>query len=829
MALVRLEAGKLAIKQTPPRSYGRAARIAAKAMVHKLLSEGHRRILERESAISVPIINEMGAWTATTKAELSDIGFRQEDIRPPALVLPVLTWAGGECPMYSRIRPDSPRMDSKGRPRKYEQPLGQSCRVYCLPAARAFIEGLQSVAGRPLPELDYIFVTEGEKKAAALVSQGLAALGLPGVWNFKNVDALRGDWDLIGPKGQKVCIVFDSDSATNEQVRKAEDRLADMLRAMGAAVYVCRLLQGDDGAKTGADDFFVRGGTVDELDELIEEHKSEKPEKQANAAEGLIELGRSRAKLWHNANREPFATVPHVSGGFDNLPVRDRSFREWLGGEWYHQRKSAAPKDALDRAVDTLAAHAFFEGQEREIARRVGHADMAVWLDLCDDRRRIVRVAADGWDFVADDACPVRFVRPKHAGSLPEPKPGGNMTALSELLSVDADGLPMIEAFLLGAFMPPPGGFPILIATGEQGSGKSFGCRVLRRLIDPAEPSLRLPPKDERDLAAALGSGFILAFDNLASISPKLSDSLCALATGGGIAARKLYTDSEEHVVMGRRPVLINGINDPASAPDLAERSLFVHFVRPGGDDRKAEADLETLYLANAGGILGAVLDRVSRALRDRGKITPPGALPRMADFAAWVHAGSPEAERELVWQFLAQNRAAKNAQTVEEDALSSAVVALAVSGEFKGTAREMLAKLNLQEEINGPKDRPEGWPASADALGKRLRRIAPVLRGVGIEIWQERGKQRVWHLDQKISKTGVVSVEEAATSTTEPEVGSLVDDTSFDTCDGASLKVSTVETSSLNVDLAFVDASDTCDTSPPIPAGTGERRRIEF
>jgi hypothetical protein len=718
-------------------------------MTNKSLSNVHRHHLEELSAITSPVIDEMRAWTATTKGELSDLGFRQDGIRPPALVFPVLTWADGERPVYSRIRPDVPRSDAKGKPRKYEQPPDQSCRVYCLPSARILIEGLQGVPGRSLPELDYIFVTEGEKKAAAMVSQGLAALGVSGVWNFKSLDSLRGDWDLIRVKGLNVCIAFDSDVTTNEQVRKAEDRLADMLRAMGATVFVCRFPEGNDGEKTGADDYFVRGGVVDDLAELIVKHCPEKSDSKPSKAAGLIDIAKHRIKLWHDANRTAYATVPLPSGGFDNLQVRESRYREWLGGEWYRLGKGAPPREAMDRAIDVLAAQAIYDGEQRETAKRIGHTEGSVWVDLCDDRRRIVRVTAEGWDLIADDACPVRFLRPGNMRAMPEPVRGNRLDGLQKLLSVNADGLMAIEAYMLGAFMPSPGGFPILAVTGEQGSGKSFGCRVIRGVLDPSALALRRAPKDESDLGASLNSGYLLAFDNLSKVSGWLSDGLCSLATGGGIARRELYTNADEHVVEGRRPVLLNGINDVVTAPDLAERCLFVEFIRPADSDRLTEAELEARWERERGPILGALLDRVSRALRDRSNVRP-GALPRLADFALWVYAGTPEIERDEVWRVLAENRRAKNLSTIEDDLLASVVWALAKQGGFKGTARELLARLNEQDGVTGRNTRTEGWPASADALGKGLRRLVPVFDAVGIDVRQHRGRERIWSIVAK-------------------------------------------------------------------------------
>ncbi len=784
------------------------------------------------SGISPEIINEMGAWSATTKGQLQDLGFRQSEIRPPALVLPVFTWSDPVQPAYSRIRPDAPRQDAKGKPRKYEQPFSQACRIYCLPSARRFIEGLQGLPDRPTPELPYLFITEGEKKAAALVSKGLAALAIPGVWNFKNQDALRGDWDLIGLKGMPVCILFDSDAATNEHVRKAEDRLADMLKAMQAKVYLCRLPEGPGGAKIGADDFFVGGGTVEDLAELIEEYQKAPPEAQSkpNLTEDLIRLGREQATFWHTIEEEPFATIQLPGGGFDNLPVRDARFRTWLSGEAFRVRKLTAPREALDRAIDNLAAHALYEGQAQATACRIGHADGAVWLDLCNKARQVVRIDASGWSVMTDDQCPIRFIRPKAVQSLPVPLPGGSLDELKDLLCVDSDGFTAIRAYLLGAFMPDLGGFPILVVTGEQGSGKSFGCRVLRELLDPTQLILRRAPKTEDDLGASLNSGYLLAFDNISVLPSWLSDGLCSLATGGGFARRKLYSDADEHVVTGRRPVLLNGINDAVSAPDLAERSLFVEFQRPPDSARRPESELVATFTQSRARVLGALLDHVARAVRDREKIRPPGNLPRLADFALWVYAGTPEPEREEMWRVLGENRKAKSLATIESDDFSQAIRKLAEEGGFTGSARELFTLLNERHNITRPKDRPEGWPASPDALGKRLKRLAPVFLSVGILVERSRTREgSVWHIS--IERKEVSQVSQVSPDTQfEPETGAQSCDTlespTAEVSQEVSQEVPHVVQLDLNLNPGVCDTCDTCDTSfLPLDQAPARRR----
>jgi hypothetical protein len=746
--------------------------------MHKYLLPHHRAGLEEDSGISPEVIEEMGAWSATTREELKSLGFTQGQITPPAMVLPVKTWSQPDNVPFSRIRPDHPRKNANGRSVKYEQPLGQGSRVYCLPSARNLITAMQSGPAEKGPQLPLVFVTEGEKKAAALVSQGLAALAIPGVWNCRNVEALRGDWDVIGLKGMAVCIVFDSDATTNDAVALAEVRLTKMLLGLGAIVSICRLPSGPNGGKVGVDDYFVQGGTVEGLKDLIQDFEpdeSSKPTKRHHA-DRILELVQEDVHLWHSGQGEPFATIPIPAGGFENLKIDDPRFREWLVRKCWEAEKVTPSREALDRACDNLSAKARFEGEQKEVCLRTAFADGAVWVDLADATRRVTKVTADGWEVVGDVECPVRFARPRQMTALPEPIPGGEMRSLQQLLCVDDDGIVVIEAFLLGAFMPSTGGFPVLVVTGEQGSGKSFGCKVLRSLIDPSQLGLRNSPRDEADLGASLNSGYLLAFDNLSRISGWLSDSLCSLATGGGLARRKLYSDAEEHVVIGRRPVLLNGINDVTNAPDLAERCLFVEFRRPDGDARRTEKDLDALLKELRPGLLGALLDRISRALRD-SNLTPPGELPRLADFATWVYAGTPPELRGEVWRVLNTNRKEKILATIEESPLAFAIRVLAERGGFLGSAQELLAELNDQEKIVAIKDRPEGWPASADALGKHLRRLQPVLKGAGVEVHSQRGKRRVWTISMKPADEVAQASEVSASPFDEPDPDEEHDD----------------------------------------------------
>lgn len=173
--------------------------------------------------------------------------------------------AAGKPMGYCRLKPDRPRRQKEdGKPVKYESPKGAKNRAYFPPMTRA------ALADPSIP----LVITEGEKKAAKADQDGIACIGLVGVYGWqkkRNKDAkgrpegvreLIDDLAGITWKSRAVYIVFDSDAATNPRVRMAEWHLAIALVAAGATVKVIRLPQGEPGpdgkpAKIGLDDFLV--------------------------------------------------------------------------------------------------------------------------------------------------------------------------------------------------------------------------------------------------------------------------------------------------------------------------------------------------------------------------------------------------------------------------------------------------------------------------------------------------------------------------------------------------------------------------------------------
>jgi hypothetical protein len=130
--------------------------------------------------------------------------------------------------------------------------------------------------------------------------------------------------------------------------------------------------------------------------------------------------------------------------------------------------------------------------------------------------------------------------------------------------------------------LPP---HPLLVISGEQGSAKTVLSKMLRALVDPNAAPVRALPRDERELFIASSNSHVLA-DNISRLQAWPSDALCRLASGGGFAVRQLYTDQNEVLFDAARPVILDGIEEVITRPDLADRSIFLT-LPPVGEARR--------------------------------------------------------------------------------------------------------------------------------------------------------------------------------------------------------------------------------------------------
>jgi hypothetical protein len=494
------------------------------------------------------------------------------------------------------------RRPDPDKPGKYVWNLKGVRRVlYRLPEVKAALAASRTV-----------FVVEGEKDADAVANAGFVATCNPmgaGKWLPEHTETLRG--------ASFVVVIADKDSPG----RSHSQAVANACLTVANSVKLIELPDVNSKPVKDSFDFFAAGGSADELRSIVDaapefvpatEPQPAKPDSPASeylgsddepdaeeqngqkrgkksAATRVVKLADEFA-FFHDAHSKPFVRLD-IKGHVEVWSVNSTQFRNLLAQTFYRRTGTAVNRNALTDAITTLAGGACFACPEEPVFFRVARHGENILIDLCDPQWRVVEVTPAGWRML--DKSPVAFIRTGAMRSLPLPAPAaeGSLNPLWELLNVTPAQRPLLAGAVLNGFHPE-GPYFVTNFVGEQGSAKSCAARIQRTLIDPNENPLRSPPREERDLLVHAANNWCVVLDNLSGLPAWLSDGLCRLATGGGHSARQLYSDGDEFTLAVKRPVILTGIDDVATRPDLAERALQIELETIPDDRRMPEREL---------------------------------------------------------------------------------------------------------------------------------------------------------------------------------------------------------------------------------------------
>jgi hypothetical protein len=259
--------------------------------------------------------------------------------------------------------------------------------------------------------------------------------------------------------------------------------------------------------------------------------------------------------------------------------------------------------------------------------------------------------------------------------------------------------------------------------------------KLLKALIDPNVAPVRALVREERDLMIAANNSHLLAFDNLSRLPHALSDAFCRLASGASFGLRQLYTDQDEELFQAARPILLNGIEDVITRPDLGDRAIFVTLPHIADHCRRPERPFWNDFEVTRPYILGSLLHAAGHGLRNLPDIHL-GQLPRMADFALWATACET-----ALWpagtfaRAYHANRRAAIEDLIDTDPVAARVrEIMADRRTWTGSASDLL-RAGADRTGEGLTSLSAGWPKSPRALAGRLRRVQTFLRILGIEM----------------------------------------------------------------------------------------------
>jgi 5S rRNA maturation endonuclease (ribonuclease M5) len=461
----------------------------------------------------------------------------------------------------------------------------------------------------------------------------------------------------------------------------------------------------------------------------------------------LVDFTRTRVKLFHDNNSAVYAQ--DISTG-ETKRLDGRQFKDWLIANFYESTGKSPREQSVREALNTLSGLARYRGECCDVHIRTAHHDGKYYLDLGEPgRSRVVCISSEGWKII--DNPPVCFLRPETLQPLPEPIQNSDISSLWNMVNISEHDRLLIVAWLIDCLRPETP-FPVLEFIGEQGSAKSTTQKMLRRLIDPNSCDLRAAPKTIEDIFVSAGVNWLVSYENISHLSPQVQDALCVLATGGGFAKRKLYTDADESVILVKRPVVLNGISAAVTAQDLIDRTISIE--TPLITLRTEITDLWNQYKLHHASLLGALLGIFSESLARLKQIELPQAdRPRLAEFAK-LGMAIAETLGKTKEDFLAKFNASRQesiARTIDASPVASALIEWFEDNNRRTTVLPV-KQLFFQVERKKPLN-TDSWPRSAKGFADALRRIAPALRCVGIECRSlgKTGSYVSWEIKQKV------------------------------------------------------------------------------
>lgn len=334
------------------------------------------------------------------------------------------------------------------------------------------------------------------------------------------------------------------------------------------------------------------------------------------------------------------------------------------------------------------------------------------------------------------------------------------------MLNMEESAFRQMAAWMAAAWLPDIP-HPILTCKGEQGTGKSKTAQMVINLIDPSPAAKRSRPRDEKAWSRQAFTSWALCLDNISTIPRWLSDTLCKAVTGDGVVDRALFTDDDVVVLSYRRVLAMTTIDAGALAGDLAERVLMVELQLIDGNRRRSEEELDAAFAEARPAVLGGLLDLLAGVLEVLPSVRLD-SMPRMADFARVLAA----VDQVTGWQTLPDYLAASSnvaSDALEGDPFGTAVAALVTqAGAWTGTAAQLL------EQVQPPYGaRPLDWPKDATRASGRVKRLAPLLRSVGITVDDtQRSRDRTRHKLLILTRTDPDNPPASAPS--QPDQGSL-------------------------------------------------------
>ncbi len=503
--------------------------------------------------------------------------------------------------------------------------------------------------------------------------------------------------------------------------------------------------------------------------EQLEETSKELDGKKDNSVKVVIDTLKDRGLYLFSDERSRAHVQIEIDGHLEIYPLDSSSFRAYIQGVYSQDKNKTVYRELMAQVLDTLRAQVSFLSKDRKIHTlhtRCAWYEKSLWYDLADEGWRAIRIHPSllkgdgpGWEVV--NKPPVLFRRFEHQKPQVEPIVGGDIKEIMSALNIKEDPSKelLFLSYLIVSLIPniPR---PILSVLGEQGSAKSTFAKIIKQLIDPSvAETFSLPRKTDDGVILKCENHYLLSFDNCSIVTDDISDFLSSVVTGTGSSKRKLFTDSGEVIYQFKRALVMNGIAQFASRPDLLDRMLIFELEPILDKGRLTEAELWSGIEAMRPSVLGALFTLLAKTMSSSDT---PSWLPRLADYGTWAFRACKAMgyEEDSFREAFQANVALQVEAAIEGSLLGQEIMRHNIGSPdvWQGTASELYDKL-IKEDFKLETSR--SFPKSALTLGRELKRIAPALRKNSINVtFQRDEKSRKIIIDNQNDLKGEVKEE---------------------------------------------------------------------
>lgn len=280
---------------------------------------------------------------------------------------------------------------------------------------------------------------------------------------------------------------------------------------------------------------------------------------------------------------------------------------------------------------------------------------------------------------------------------------------------------------------------PIKNLSGPAGYGKSSVMDTDISLVDATlavkggNRGVRLCETcTDDDLASVASQSYLAAIDNLSDVSAH-SDLFTSLSTGGTLAKRRLYTDTELTSVTMLKPTILTAVTLRGVGADLASRFIEITAERKPPYNANWESWRDRLIP----GILGGMLRYVQAMLTFEKTVPNPSVSTRVAAFSHWVYAYDTLTGEDLLTTYVTST---KDSQLDNADSSTAVLIMVDLAQEGFFTENDTWTMGDL---LTVMKDRQLGnvnrygsnLPNSPKGLSDSLTRNAAALLLYGIQI----------------------------------------------------------------------------------------------